>query len=65
MYYYNQAIKNGESFDTIEQGLDNYIEHLKIDDTPDIHIKNGSNWFKGECWNDEYEVNYHNIDFPF
>lgn len=65
LYYYNQAIKNGESFDTIEQGLDNYIEHLKIDDTPDIHIKNGSNWFKGECWNDEYEVNYHNIDFPF
>lgn len=65
LYYYNQAIKNGESFDTIEQGLDNFIEHLKIDDTPDIHIKNGSNWFKGECWNDEFEVNYHNIDFPF
>lgn len=63
--YYNEAIKNGGSFDIIEQGLDNYIEHLKDDDTPDIHIKNGSNWFKNECWNDEYEVNYNNIDFPF
>lgn len=20
-------------------------------------IKNGFNWFKGECWNDEYEIN--------
>lgn len=65
LYYYNQAIKNGESFEIIEQGLDNYIEHLKNDDTPDIHIKYGSNWFKNECWDDEYEVNYHNIDFPF
>ena len=63
--YYNEAIKNGKSFDIIEQGLNNYIEHLKYDDTPDIHIKNGSNWFKNECWNDEYEVNYNNIDFPF
>ena len=65
LYYYNQAIKNGESFEIIEQGLDNYIEHLKNDATPDIHIKYGSNWFKNECWDDEYEVNYHNIDFPF
>lgn len=57
LYYYNQAIKNGESFEFIEQGLNNYIEHLKNDDTPDIHIKYGSNWFKNECWNDEYETN--------
>lgn len=57
LYCYNQAIKNGETFDTIKQGLDNYVEYLKNEDTPDIHIKNGSNWFKGECWNDEYETN--------
>lgn len=57
LYYYDQAIKNGESFEIIEQGLDNYIEHLKNDDKPDIHIKYGSNWFKNECWNDEYEIN--------
>ena len=43
--------------------MDNYVEYLKSEDTPDIIIKNGSNWFKGECWNDEYEVYYNNIDF--
>ena len=65
LYYYNEAIKRGETFDVIKRGLDNYIEYLKNEDTPDIIIKNGSNWFKGECWNDEYEVYYNNIDFPF
>ena len=65
LYYYNEAIKKGETFDTIEQGLDNYIEYLKNEDIPDITIKNGSNWFKGECLDDDYEVSYHNIDFPF
>lgn len=65
LYYYNQAIKNGESFDIIEQGLDNYIDYLKNDGTPDIHIKYGSNWFKNECWNDEYETNNHYFDDIF
>ena len=65
LYYYNQAIKNGESFDVIEQGLDNYIDYLKNEGTPDIHIKYGSNWFKNECWNDEYETNNHYFDDIF
>lgn len=63
LYYYNEAIKNGESFDIIGQGLDNYIEYLKDNNTPDILIKNGSNWFKGSCWNDEYETNNYDFDF--
>lgn len=65
LYYYNEVIKMGETFNFIKQGLDNYIEYLKNEDTPDIIIKNGSNWFKGECWDDEYEVYYNIIDFPF
>jgi len=65
LYCYNQAIKKGESFDIIEQGLDNYVEYLESKDTPDILIKNGSNWFKGECWNDEYETNNHYFDDIF
>ena len=47
LYYYNEAIKKGETFDVIKRGLDNYIEYLKNEATPDIIIKNGSNWFKG------------------
>lgn len=47
LYYYNKAIKKGETFDVIKRGLDNYIEYLKNEAAPDIIIKNGSNWFKG------------------
>lgn len=65
LYYYNQAIKKGESFNIIEQGLDNYIDYLNNEGTPDIHIKYGSNWFKNECWNDEYETNNHYFDDIF
>lgn len=65
LYYYNRAIKKGESFNIIEQGLDNYIDYLNNDGTPDIHIKYGFNWFKNECWNDEYETNNHYFDDIF
>lgn len=58
-------VLNGKSFDVIEQGLDNYIDYLKNEGTPDIHIKYGSNWFKNECWNDEYETNNHYFDDIF
>ena len=40
-------------------------EYLNNEGTPDIHIKYGSNWFKNECWNDEYETNNHYFDDIF
>ena len=57
LYYYNKAIKNGESFDAISEGLDNYIKYIEENGTQDLFIKNASTWFKSECWNDEYETN--------
>ena len=65
LYYYNEAIKKGETFDTIVQGLDNCIEYLKNEDIPDITIKNGSNWFKGECLDDDYELVIITMTFHF
>lgn len=63
LHYYNEAIKNGESFDIIKHGIEKYLEYLLENDPPDILIKNGFNWFKGNCWNDDYEVNYSNFDY--
>ena len=42
LYYYNKAIKNGESFDVIGEGLDNYIKYIEENGTQDIFIKNAS-----------------------
>ncbi|MGN1324337.1 MAG: hypothetical protein ACI4VR_03980 [Bacilli bacterium] len=57
LYYYDKAIKNGELFDIIGGGLENYINYIEEKNTQDLFIKNGSTWFKGECWNDEYPTN--------
>lgn len=57
LHYYDTAIKNGESFDIIDQGIDNYNEYINYNMTQDIFIKNGSTWFKNGCWNDNYEIN--------
>lgn len=42
--------------ETIEAGLDRYIECLKAMETEDKYIKNGSTWFNQRCWNDEYKA---------
>lgn len=63
--YYNDAINEGESFEDIKNGLDNYLKYIKESDMQDIFIKNGSNWFKDYGWNDEYTNNEFDIDKVF
>lgn len=65
LQYYNDAINEGESFEDIKNGLNNYLEFVKESDMQDIFIKNGSNWFKNYGWNDEYTNNEFDIDKVF
>lgn len=51
---YLTARKNGVSYETIAQGLEAYLEHLKTNNVPAQYIKKGNNWFKEGCWNDKY-----------
>jgi hypothetical protein len=54
--HYINARKKNVSFETIDKGLDNYIEHLKKTKTQNQYIKQGSTWFNQECWNDDYKT---------
>ena len=52
--HYTTARKNGVDFETISQGLDNYLEHIRICKTEQRYIKQGSTWFCQRSWDDEY-----------
>ena len=53
---YKRAIKRGVTNKEIQTGIVNYLTQIKIQGTDKKYIKQGSTWFNGECWNDEYNV---------
>ena len=53
---YKRAIKNGTTNKEIQTGIVNYLTQIKVQGTSKQYIKQGSTWFNGECWNDEYNV---------
>lgn len=55
--YINARKKGKVTYETVENGLKQYIEYIKFHDTEDQYIKHGATWFNQECWNDEYTFN--------
>ena len=53
---YKRAIKNGTTKKEIQTGIVNYLTQIRVQRTNKQYIKQGSTWFNGECWNDEYNV---------
>lgn len=53
---YKRAIKKGVTNKEIQTGIVNYLAQIKAQGTAKQYIKQGSTWFKGECWDDEYNV---------
>lgn len=53
---YKRAIKNGTTNKEIQTGIVNYLAQIRVQKTNKQYIKQGSTWFNGECWNDEYNV---------
>lgn len=53
---YKRAIKNGTTNKEIQTGIVNYLAQIRVQRTSKQYIKQGSTWFNGECWNDEYNV---------
>jgi len=51
---FTKAIKKKVSYETIENGLNRYIEYINNNHISPQYIKQGSTWFNQECWNDEY-----------
>lgn len=54
---YIKARKNGESFEAVENGINNYIKQIQALKTAPNYIKHGSTWFCRNAWNDEYTTN--------
>ena len=52
---YQRASKKGVTFDTVQNGITNYLNYIRVKKIEPQYIKQGSTWFNGECWNDEYD----------
>ena len=57
---YQRAKKKGVLFDDVRAGILNYLDYLKVKKIETQYIKQGSTWFNGECWNDEYDYSVSN-----
>ena len=52
---YQRASKKGVTFETVQNGISNYLNYIRVKKIEPQYIKQGSTWFNGECWNDEYD----------
>lgn len=52
---YQRAKKKGATFDDVKAGILNYLDYIKVKKIEHQFVKQGSTWFNGECWNDEYD----------
>lgn len=48
--------KNPVDYDTVANGIHNYLFYIKEANVSTQYIKHGSTWFNQECWNDDYTV---------
>lgn len=53
---YAKARKKGTTKETIYNGLQDYLNYIKIEKVKPQFIKQGSTWFNQECWNDDYTI---------
>lgn len=53
---YKRAIKKDTTNKDIQTGIISYLKHINAQGVAKQYIKQGSTWFNGECWNDEYIV---------
>ena len=52
---YQRAKKKGVHFEDVRAGILNYLDYIKAKKIEPQFIKQGSTWFNGEHWNDEYD----------
>ena len=52
---YQRAKKKGVHFEDVRAGILNYLDYIKAKNIEPQFIKQGSTWFNGEHWNDEYD----------
>lgn len=53
---YVKARKNGESYENVKKGVENYLLEIEVKGTQKSFIKHGCTWFNNKCWLDEYQT---------
>ena len=56
---YKRARKKGVEYTVVLNGVLNYLSYIKAKKIEPQFIKQGSTWFNGEHWNDEYDYSAH------
>lgn len=60
---YIKARKEGIERETIENGVNRYVEYCKSNSIDRQYIKHGSTWFNQRSWNDDYTIET-NVEIP-
>lgn len=53
---YLTARNSGVTYEEISNGLINYLDYVKNNKFESRYIKQGDNWFKEQCWKNEYKI---------
>lgn len=51
---YIKALKDGDTFEEMMDGIRRYVEYIEAEGTPMQYVKMGQTFFNGRCWNDEF-----------
>ena len=51
---FQRSVKKGTTVETMENGINSYIKHIKDCSIERQYIKKGSTYFQQEAWNDDY-----------
>ena len=52
---YKNVIKKGTTNKEIQDGIIAYSKQIEVKETPREYVKQGSTFFNGNCWNDEFD----------
>jgi hypothetical protein len=53
---FEKAIREGVKLKDIKQGIERYLRYIEQNKIDSRYIKQGSTYFRNECWNDEIKI---------
>lgn len=60
---YIKAREKGATVEQVKKGILNYNKYIRQNKIEMRFVKQGSTWFRGECWNDDYGLKKSNASY--